>query len=175
MDVLDQILSAGSFEEVQRIVENSTDEDFAHSFLENDGPEPTDIQETGDDMANFEKEMAKSDKEKPGSSSDKPEKPSTGSNSGGLGSQNNSALLTEQELADIYTECVAEVIRESKAKINEKYKKKKADAKKFKAKQLADAKKKSGKDDVLDIKGKKKGVKESASVNEIMDDIFSQF
>lgn len=166
MDVLDQILSAGSFEEVQRIVENSTDEDFANPFLENDGPEPTDVQETGDDKA-FENMMKDDNKEKP-------EKPSTGSN-GGLGSQNNSALLTEQELADIYTECVAEVIRESKAKINEKYKKKKADAKKFKAKQLADAKKKSGKDDVLDIKGKKKGVKESASVNEIMDDIFSQF
>lgn len=168
MDVLDQILAAGSFEEVQRIVENSTDKDFANPFLETDnGPEPSDVQETGDnkDMADFEKEMAKSDKEKPGSSS-------SGSNNG-LGSQNNSALLTEQELADIYTECVAEVIRESKAKINEKYKKKKADAKKFKAKQLADAKKKSNKDDVLDIKGKKKGVKES-SVNEIMDDIFSQ-
>jgi len=170
MDVLDQILAAGSFEEVQRIVENSTDKDFANPFLETDnGPEPTDnVQETGDnkDMADFEKEMAKSDKEKPGSSSS--------SSNSSLGSQNNSALLTEQELADIYTECVAEVIRESKAKINEKYRKKKADAKKFKAKQLADAKKQSNKDDVLDIKGKKKGVKES-SVNDIMDDIFSQF
>ena len=165
MDVLDQILAAGSFEEVQRIVENSTDKDFANPFLENDnnGPEPTDVQETGDD-ADLSKIM---EPEKPGSTSKDKD--------GSLGSQNNSALLTEQELADIYTECVAEVIRESKAKINEKYKKKKADAKKFKAKQLADAKKKSGKDDILDIKGKKKGVKESASVNEIMDDIFSQF
>ena len=168
MDVLDQILSAGSFEEVQRIVENSTDEDFANPFLETDnGPEPTDVQETGPsssdkaDQEAFDKMMNDSS-----SSSGKPDK--------GPGKME-SALLTEQELADIYTECVAEVIRESKAKINEKYKKKKADAKKFKAKQLADAKKKSGKDDILDIKGKKKGVKESASVNEIMDDIFSQF
>ena len=170
MDVLDQILSAGSFEEVQRIVENSTDEDFANPFLENDGPEPTDVQqETGDDKA-FEN-MMKDDKEKPA----KPSESTSSGTDSGLGAKHNSALLTEQELADIYTECVAEVIRESKAKINEKYKKKKADAKKFKAKQLADAKKKSGKDDVLDIKGKKKGVKESASVNEIMDDIFSQF
>lgn len=168
MDVLDQILAAGSFEEVQRIVENSTDKDFANPFLETDnGPEPTDVQETTDSSSSSssaedkQNEKAFNDMMKDNKSSDKPIE---------------SALLTEQELADIYTECVAEVIRESKAKINEKYKKKKADAKKFKAKQLADAKKKSNKDDVLDIKGnKKKGLKESSSVNEIMDDIFSQF
>ena len=169
MDVLDQILAAGSFEEVQRIVENSTDKDFANPFLETDnGPEPTtDVEETtntGDADKKAFDDMMKADSKSSG-----PDKPDKGPE------KIESALLTEQELADIYTECVAEVIRESKAKINEKYKKKKADAKKFKAKQLADAKKKSGKDDVLDIKGKKKGVKESASVNEIMDDIFSQF
>lgn len=162
--VLDQILEAGSFEEVQRIVENSTDKDFNSDFLtESNGPEPTDFSETDNSMKDLDKSMGL---DSGGSSSKKTVNPND--------DKMESAMLTEQELADIYTECVAEVIRESKAKINEKYKKKKADAKKFKAKKLADKKKQ--KDDELDIMSKKdkKGVKEGA-VNEIMDQIFSQF
>ena len=76
-----------------------------------------------------------------------------------------SAMLTEAELTGLYTEAVAEVIRESKDKINEKYKAKKELVKTKKARDLA--KKKAAE--------KKAAIKEAADPNSVIDQIFDAF
>ena len=88
---------------------------------------------------------------------------------GKSGSEEESAMLTEQELSYIYSECVAEVIRESKASIDKKYKEKKKLAKSMKAKKLAKKKiadKKKDKDLAL---------KEAADPNMVINQIFDAF
>jgi len=80
-----------------------------------------------------------------------------------------SAMLTEQELSYIYSECVAEVIRESKASIDKKYKEKKKLAKSMKAKKLAKKK-------IADKKKDKElALKEAADPNMVINQIFDAF
>ena len=82
---------------------------------------------------------------------------------------NESMMLTEQELEYIYSECVAEVIRESKAAINKKYKEKKQLAKSLKAKKLAKSRMDKRKAD------KDLAIKEAADPNMVINQIFDAF
>jgi len=116
-NVLDQILES-SPEEIDKLVE---DTDFnIDEPLKEDAPEPDPFSETDssidkDAMKEFEKNAKSNDNDDDFSE----------------------ASLTEDELMSIYSECVSEVIRESKAKIAAKYKSKREQAKRFKRKKLA--------------------------------------
>ena len=78
------------------------------------------------------------------------------------------AFMTRDELDRIYSECVTEVISESKEEINAKFKEKVAAAKEWKAKQLAKLKEKKD-------KKKAKEVMEAAHIDEMLNDVFSRF
>ena len=84
---------------------------------------------------------------------------------------NESAMLTREEMQKIYSECVADVIRESTEEINAKYKEKVAAAKEWKAKALAKekAKEKKAKEE------KAKAVAEAADIDGMLAEIFSKF
>ena len=81
------------------------------------------------------------------------------------------AKLTRGQMQAIYSECVAEVIRESADEINAKYKEKVAAAKAWKTKQLAKLKEKMKKEKAE----KAKAVAEAADVEGMLKDIFSKF
>ena len=129
-NVLDKILES-SPEEIDKLVEG-VQFDVDEPFSEEDVPEPKPMEESdGNDLD--DKEITK--ELDSGSDDDVSE-----------------ASLSEDELMSIYSECVSEVIRESKAKIAAKYKSKREQVKRFKKKKLAE--KKGLKDDKLGKKGK---------------------
>ena len=170
-DILDQILEASSVEEVDKLLEEyNTDQPIDEA----PEPDPNSLVSEGDDM---DKDLKKMDDEMkkmgPGGSS-------SSSSSSGIkesGLDLSVEFLTEGELMSIYSECVAEVIRESKAKIDAKYKTKRDQAKKFKKKKIAE---KKLKDEELNLKSGKKKVKasdecsklESTNFNDMMDQLF---
>lgn len=82
------------------------------------------------------------------------------------------SYFTEDELRQIYSECVADVIRENADEINEKYNRKISKAKEWKAKKMAALKKKEAK---AKEKAKKKSVEEAADIDGMLEDIFSSF
>lgn len=90
--------------------------------------------------------------------------------SGAPTSQVTEALLTRDEMQQIYSECVADIIRENTEEIKAKYNEKIAAAKEWKAKKLAQLKAKKKKEDK-----EKKATKEAARIDAMLNEIFSDF
>ncbi len=84
---------------------------------------------------------------------------------------NESVTLNRSDMEAIYSEAVAEVIRESTEEIQAKFKEKVAAAKEWKAKQLAKLKAKEKKEK----QEKAAAVAEAADINGMLSDIFSKF
>jgi len=76
-------------------------------------------------------------------------------------------LLTRQEMQNVYSEAVAELIAESTDEINAKFKEKLAKLKEWKAKALA-------KEKAKEKKAKANAVAEAADINGMLEDIFDK-
>ena len=79
------------------------------------------------------------------------------------------SLLSPEEYRVIYSECVAELIRESKAILNEKFDAKAKAAQRWKAGKLAEKAAKRGR------RAKQEAYAESGDINQVIDQVFSRF